>query len=376
MVTYNITYACGHEGSVRLTGPKRTREWIVSNKEKELCPDCYKKHLEEERAAEREAAQVAAKEQELPDLIGTEKQVNWAITIRAKYLEILADILQSVTIRDEIDPIVFQNVIESIQNETAASWWIDNRTSDEYEIKQYLAKKYQELLKLRETTGCISEEEAIQKATLRPESPVSELPAEIKIEKDIIYIKYPERNDDFREIVKYHGFKWYGDSWARRISKFAGTVQDRAGEIGNLLLKAGFIIRVFDEEAREKAISGNYEHEQKRWITARIEGQYKGYFALSWEYGNQKIYEASRSIAGSRWSKPSVVIPAAQYEAVLDLADEFGFRLSEGAEELVESAKKTKESALVVTPGDTPDPVNEVKRSTPGEIDDELRDDN
>jgi len=375
MATYNITYACGHEGSVRLTGPKRTREWIVSNKEKELCPDCYKKHLEEERAAEREAAQVAAKEQELPDLIGTEKQVNWAITIRAKYLEILADILQSVTIRDEIDLIVFQNVIESIQNETAASWWIDNRTSDEYEIKQYLAKKYQELLKLRETTGCISEEEAIQEATLRPESPVSELPAEIKIEKDIIYIKYPERNDDFREIVKYHGFKWYGDSWARRISKFAGTVQDRAGEIGNHLLKEGFIIRVFDEEARGKAISGNYALEQKRWVAARVEGKYKGYFALSWEQGNEKIYDASRSIAGSRWDKPYVVIPSAQYEAILDLADEFGFKLSEGAQKLVKGAIKTKESSIVANPGEAPEPIKEVK-STPGEIDDELRDDN
>ena len=53
MPNYNITYACGHEGSIRLTGPKRTREWVLSKKEKDLCPDCYKKHLEEERSVER-----------------------------------------------------------------------------------------------------------------------------------------------------------------------------------------------------------------------------------------------------------------------------------------------------------------------------------
>ena len=162
---------------------------------------------------------------------------------------------------------------------------------------------------------------------------------------------------------------------SRKISIFAGSVEDRSGEIGNLLLKAGFIVQINDEPAREKAISGTYEPEQKRWVKSLIEGKYKGYFALSWEYGNQKIYEASRSIAGSRWDKPYVVIPASQYEAVLDLADEFGFKLSEGANKLVEEAIKTRNSSIVVKPGDTPEPVKEVK-STPGEIDDELRDDN
>lgn len=213
-------------------------------------------------------------------------------------------------------------------------------------------------------------------ATLRPEYPISELISEITIKENDIFIKYPERNDIFREIVKNHGFRWNGDSWARRISKYSGTVQDRAGEIGNLLLKAGFIIQVFDETAREKAISGNYELEQTRWIKRVVEGKYKDYFSLTWEYGNQKIYEAARSIAGSRWSKPNVVIPSSQYEAVLDLADEYGFKISEGAQNLVEEAIKTKESSIVVKPGDAPEPVNEVKSTPGGEIDDELRDDN
>jgi hypothetical protein len=375
MATYNITYICGHEGTVKLNGPKRTREWIVSNKEKELCPDCYKKHLEEERAAERAAAQEAAKEQELPDLVGTEKQINWALVLRETYLNRLGKLLQTYSLKADIDSVIIQNAIEDIQNETSAYWWIDNRDSADWQIEEILTRRYSELLKLRETTGCISHEEIIRESTIRPESPVSELPAEIKIEKDVIYIKYPVRNDIFREIVKGKGFRWQGDFWARRISKFAGTMQDRAGEIGNLLLKSGFIIQAFDEEAREKAISGNYEREQKRWIAARSEGKYKGYFAISWEYGNQKIYEASRSIAGSRWDNPDVVIPASQYEAVLDLADEFEFKLSEGAQKLSEEAIKTKESSIVVKPGDALEPVKEIK-SIPGEIDDELRDDN
>lgn len=374
MPAYNITYACGHDGTIRLHGPKRTREWIAKSKESELCPDCYKKHLEEKREFERTIARAEAKEQELTDLVGTEKQIAWAITIRAKYLSLLDETLQSLHLSNEIDSVIFQEVIESIQNETAASWWIDNGCVSFFD-KRILVNRYRDLLKLRETTGCISPEEAIIEATLRPESPVTELPVEIQIKQDVISIKYPERNDTFREIVKDKGFRWSGDSWERRISKFAGTTQDRAGEIGNLLLKTGFILQVFDEEARGKAISGNYEPEQTRWVKKLTEGKYVGWFSLTWEYGNQTIYEASRSIAGSRWNKPSVVIPASQFEAILDLADEFGFKLSEGAQKLVDEAKRAKESSIVVKPGDAPKPV-EIKKSAPGEIDDDLRDEN
>lgn len=372
MPNYNITYACGHEGRITLTGPKRTREWLLSKKELELCPDCYKDHLAEQRAAERAAAQDAAKEQELPELIGTEKQVNWALTIRAKRLKELEGDVQSIddliSDMDENESSVFLRAIELIQNESSASWWIEE--AQKYPCMYLVSKKFEYLLEHQEKIAI----EETRPAPIRPETPVSENVATIKINENEISVYYPEINDDFKEIVKSHGFRWNG-KWSRTINKLNGTVEDRAGEMGNLLLKAGFIIQIDNESAREKAISGNYGHEQKRWIAARVEGKYKGYFALSWEYGNQKIYDASRSIAGSRWSKPSVVIPAAQYEAVLDLADEFGFRLSEGAEELVESAKKTKESALVVKPGDAPEPVKEVK-SIPGEIDDELRDDN
>lgn len=371
MATYNITYVCGHEGSVRLTGPKRTREWIVSNKEKELCPECYKKHLEEERAAEREAAQVAAKEQELPDLIGTEKQVNWALTIRAKFLDLLDKMLQSNYLDEDEEAEIVRSIV-SIQNETAAAWWIDNcRNATDYVYVHHVLLK--RLKDLPEEPSVI-EAEIIP--IIRPENPVSELIAIIEITDDTISIQYPEINDDFKEIVKSHGFRWSGGYWKRALNDFNGSVDDRAGEIGNLLLKAGIVVQVNHVSAREKAISGTYEPEQKRWIKRLTDGKYKDYFSLTWEYGNQTIYEATRSIAGSRWNKPAVVIPAAQYEAVLDLVDEYGFKLSTGAERLVQETKRLKESALVVTPGDAPEPINEVKRSTPGEIDDELRDDN
>lgn len=72
-----------------------------------------------------------------------------------------------------------------------------------------------------------------------------------------------------------------------------------------------------------------------------------------------------------------MVVPAAQYEAILDLVDEFGFQLSPGALGLIEAARATREAALVVKPVGGPEPIKgEPKEQTkPGEIDADLRDD-
>ena len=53
MAKYSVMYACGHTDTVNLIGPTRTREWILKNKEQELCPDCYRAQLEAKREADR-----------------------------------------------------------------------------------------------------------------------------------------------------------------------------------------------------------------------------------------------------------------------------------------------------------------------------------
>ena len=52
MAKYSVTYACGHTDTVNPIGPTRTREWILKNKEQELCPDCYRAQLEAKREAD------------------------------------------------------------------------------------------------------------------------------------------------------------------------------------------------------------------------------------------------------------------------------------------------------------------------------------
>ena len=131
-----------------------------------------------------------------------------------------------------------------------------------------------------------------------------------------------------------------------------------------------------DDTLKEKILKKEYAPEQKRWIRSIIGGQYIGWFCLSWEYGNEQIYNAARAIKGSRWSRPDVVIPPFQYEAVQDLAEEFDFKLSEGTKELIESAKKTKEDALIVDMSETVEsPVKEKTKKEEAGIHASLRDD-
>jgi hypothetical protein len=87
MAQYKVNYSCGHAGIVNLFGKCTEREQKIAWYEKQgLCPECYAREKEAAREALRNAAKAQAQELKLPELEGTEKQVNWAIVIRAQML--------------------------------------------------------------------------------------------------------------------------------------------------------------------------------------------------------------------------------------------------------------------------------------------------
>jgi hypothetical protein len=212
--------------------------------------------------------------------------------------------------------------------------------------------------------------------TLRPVTPRTETVADISISGSNVYISFVEHNEKFRDLIKDHGFSWgnFDVGWKRECNSLTGSPLDRATEIGIVLLKSNFVISICDEALKGKILNKEFIPEHKRWIQKRIGGSYVGWFAISWEYGNEKLYKAAKAIAGSKWSNPSVVVPPYQYEAILDLVDLYGFKLSKGAKELVESAKKTKEEALVVDMSEPELPIRETHKEEYG-ICASLRDD-
>ena len=79
---YDITYSCGHAGTVELYGKTSEREskirWYETTA---VCPECYKKQQEE-------AAETITK-YDLPELEGSEKQVAWAKKLMESAITVL-----------------------------------------------------------------------------------------------------------------------------------------------------------------------------------------------------------------------------------------------------------------------------------------------
>ena len=79
---YDVTYSCGHTGTVELYGKTSEREskirWYETTA---VCPECYKK--------QQEAAAETTNKYELPDLEGSEKQVAWAKKLMESAITVL-----------------------------------------------------------------------------------------------------------------------------------------------------------------------------------------------------------------------------------------------------------------------------------------------
>ena len=79
---YDITYSCGHAGTVELYGKTSEREskirWYETTA---VCPECYKKQQEE-------AAETITK-YDLPELEGSKKQVAWAKKLMESAITVL-----------------------------------------------------------------------------------------------------------------------------------------------------------------------------------------------------------------------------------------------------------------------------------------------
>lgn len=389
MAKYDVTRACGHQETVALFGKEKDRQWRIENVEAmKLCYDCYQAEREKENAkAAAEAVEIG-----LPELTGSEKQIGWAETIRLGAVERFDAFLVQLKedgerakqdVSEQVD--LAREIMEHIlATRTQASWWIDNRGVSTSDLAlQLLLEKNIESTKKAKAEAAPAALEAKAEATVRPESPVTETVAEIRTLETAVEVDFPEKRDDFREIVKALGYRWTGNCWQRKLVKTNGDPQDRAAEAGHKLLAAGFPIRIYDEQVRQKAISGGYEPEQTRWIYRRLDGapEYPGWFAINWGRTDD-FYEAARKLKGSRWSKPSVVVPPEQFEQVLDFAQMYGFSLTETARDLAEEARQAKEAALVVkvepvqgaasvAPGSKP-PALEVPEKV--EVDDEFKD--
>lgn len=190
--------------------------------------------------------------------------------------------------------------------------------------------------------------------TLYPERAVTNVPVEIDYNEDEISTVF-ERNDKYIKIMKSLGYWWDRSRrvWYKRINETTGNVEDRVAELGNTLLNEGFPIKLEDAELRERAISGEYEEEHKKWIIKKV---YRGTgcFGIIWRT-QRDYYDKARSLPSSRWDPPHVVVRLEHYKAVEEFAEFYGFRFTEKAKQSIEDYKKTLEKRIVVKPVKKPE---------------------
>lgn len=138
MAWNTITYACGHTEEQQLYGKMDSRERTVAAAAGHDCPAC--------RAA-KSATQDAANN--LPTLVGSEKQIGWASECRAKLLPLLdAEAARGTGLLARIEAGDFPGnppaekiaaaraeietglaKITKIKTTTKAGYWIDNRNT-------------------------------------------------------------------------------------------------------------------------------------------------------------------------------------------------------------------------------------------------------
>jgi|SRR5579871_3641633 len=367
MAVYTVKHSCGHEERHNLVGSKSIRDWRLARLAERECLACYQR-------ATREAARQEAQAQELPALRGTEKQVGWAESLRLEKLHELQEKLEHLPPDKANDPLL-QRAVEVISAETSAHQWIEWRDLPPGSL---LLRVYKSLESAAATPAPATEQTgtptdadrllALAEATMRPASPRTETVAELHLDGNSLSVHFPEKREDFREIVKFQfGYTWSDGAicWQRTLTpKWHGLPADRAAELARALLAAGFPVRVFDEQVRQKILSGDLAPEQTRWIRRQKSGEHEGWFVLSWER-QEDFSLAAKKIKRSRYQNGTVVAPPEQFEEVLDFAERYQFRLSEAAQSIAQAARDARQRMLLVQVEASPQPTHSKQPGAP-----------
>lgn len=230
-------------------------------------------------------------------------------------------------------------------------------------------------------TPAIDPAAGLPEILIRPEMPVTRTIARIGLSADRVMVVFPEKRDDFREIVKVSlGYEWDGRQWARQVSGWAKAA-NVAAELGHRLLAAGFWIAPPTPGVRDMIVEESFEPEHKRKVMARVSGQYEGWLVLWWAR-SENCYDAARRITASHYDKPVVVVPPECYDEVEDFAGQHDFYISPAAQQIIDQARAMLNAALLVQVDEVEEPESVPANGRPGrlavpevvEVDEELMD--
>lgn len=179
--------------------------------------------------------------------------------------------------------------------------------------------------------------------------------ARIRTDRRGVSTRLPELDEEFREIVRSLGYFWDGSAWYRKITYLSGSIEDRAAELCQRLLAAGYPVDAADEIVN-KAVSSSFEPEPRFWILKR-----DGKFAIYWRGRvDDNLYARATSLPEARWDPhlKAVMVPPLYYDEVEGFADEHGFRFEDKARDLLEQSRRQYRRMIIP---ELPDPPVEKK---------------
>lgn len=142
MAKYEVKMSCGHTETIQMFGKMADRDKKIAWLEEHgICTACYKARIAAAHAADTAAAAAKAAEENLPELTGSEKQIAWALSIRAKKFEALNEMFANANAnatdeQRQQNQIAIQAVKNVLSRKTQSRFWIDNRN---VEARKFIA---------------------------------------------------------------------------------------------------------------------------------------------------------------------------------------------------------------------------------------------
>lgn len=389
---YEVTHSCGHTKVHDIIGKRDKREWRIGRLESEICVDC----LAEEHAKENARNAQKNAEAGLPELTGTPKQIAWAETIRQKchqdfaYFDLfvqhatgyrdmsdvsaseratcdvfamgMAEYLQkseAVISKEarlwlknkETRQELLQKVIEMVWTETdSSSFWINYRTNINKELGRLMGQYVARIV--ADTPYDDDEEqrtlmrEAMIEATIYPSGPTDKLVVEVKVGGDSITLVGQPSQTLYRELVGDIGFAGAGvDTYRLTLQEHHGNIDDLSAELVAKFLEKGYPVRCFDEHIKQKALAGDYEPYNKRWISqTKRDDQY----IVIPHFGDDILYHKIRAIRGCKWDD-ACIVPIECYEDILGFAKINNYRFTKKIQALLDKEIELAEKQVLAT---------------------------
>ncbi|MFT6347072.1 MAG: hypothetical protein ACJAYB_000053 [Psychromonas sp.] len=326
---------------------QRRADWHSQNgKICELCEEKKKKQ-------ERDEAIAFSLEHGLPELVGSDKQIDWAIVIRHKRIitysfdwfeQNQAVLFESCELEGENQLDAFDCFVTLLQVETDVRQWIDNRDLN----AESLFKKTLPLTVRKLSDSKPEAVKVLEEATVRPKEPASPEIAEVIVDARFnhVLVHFPNRFTTLTEIMHQLFFRWNGKLWVLECSVIDGALLDRAAEVVNHILAKNIIVKCLDVEVKEKALAGEFKPRYPRWVVNQ-----GGKFAVHWFDDNHSLFNELRVLNDAdkrgHYEHKKWLLPCKYVDIIEDMISRHLLHVSPGAKALIKSTKEAHESQLL-----------------------------